>query len=188
MAGLPTEFVPPMTMADFFRCSEGVWYSRRTVHHFDASADESGESNLTVIPLAATDERVQALCDRQGVDPQRCTGGAAFYWQDNRDRQPLDESRAAITADLPDPSDPQRGQLLRDRGYVEQIPVISRYWFGEGGVLTIDTEYETNQGQERCWFVSPQFRVRVGNVRTLGGIYLLSYCSERRCVPSPVRQ
>ncbi len=186
MGCLADGFVLPMTMAEFFRCSAGVWYSRRTVHHFDASADEVGESNLTVVPLSATDERVQALCERQGVDPQRCTGGAAFYWQENRDRQPLDESRAAITADLPDPNDPRRGQLLRDRGYVEPIPVISRYWFGEGGVLTIDTEYDANQGQERCWFVSPQWRVRVGNVRTVGGLYLLSYCSERRCVPNPV--
>jgi hypothetical protein len=40
--------VPPMTMMDFFRKSEGIWLTQRTVHHFDAVADESGESKLHV--------------------------------------------------------------------------------------------------------------------------------------------
>jgi hypothetical protein len=58
--------------------------------------------------------------------------------------------------------------------------VVSRYWFGKDGILTIDTEYETNQGQERCWFMTDDFRVRVSTVRMMNGIYLMTYCSERR--------
>ena len=60
--------------------------------------------------------------------------------------------------------------------------MVSRYWFGKDGILTIDTDYEDNQGQERCWFMTDDFRVRVSTVRTLNGIYLMTYCSERRCV------
>ena len=34
----------PMTMMEFFRKSEGKWYTERSVHHFDVVADESGKS------------------------------------------------------------------------------------------------------------------------------------------------
>lgn len=65
---------------------------------------------------------------------------------------------------------------------MEKIPVICRYWFGKDGVLTIDTEYENNQGQERCWFVTDDFRIRVSTVKLMDGVQLAAYCSERRCV------
>ena len=68
------------------------------------------------------------------------------------------------------------------QGYVEMIPVVSRYWFGQDGILTIDTDYENNQGQERCWFITDDFRVRVSTVRMMNGVYLMTYCSERRWV------
>ncbi|NJK76304.1 MAG: phycobiliprotein lyase, partial [Microcoleus sp. SU_5_6] len=41
------------------------------------------------------------------------------------------------------------------------------------------------QGQERCWFVTDNFRVRVSTVKIVNGVNLMTYCSERRCV-SPV--
>ncbi|MEO1404741.1 MAG: phycobiliprotein lyase, partial [Cyanobacteria bacterium J06635_1] len=74
------------------------------------------------------------------------------------------------------------GQLVRDRGYVENMPVVGRYWFAQDGVLTIDNEYEKNQGQERCWFITDDFRVRVSTTRLVNGVNLMAYCSERRFV------
>ena len=41
-------FQPPMTMMDFFRKSEGIWFIERSVHHFDVTQNESGRSNLIV--------------------------------------------------------------------------------------------------------------------------------------------
>ncbi|MEO1298204.1 MAG: phycobiliprotein lyase, partial [Cyanobacteria bacterium J06636_16] len=87
---------------------------------------------------------------------------------------------AAILVDVPDDATGRSGKLLRNQGYIERIPVVCRYWFGQDGVLTIDTEYAQNQGQERCWFLTDDFRVRVSTVRTLDGVYLMTYCSERR--------
>ena len=48
--------------------------------------------------------------------------------------------------------------------------------------MTIDTEYEDNQGQERCWFLTDDFRVRVSTLRIMNGVNLITYCSERRCI------
>ena len=45
-------------MMAFFRKSEGVWFTQRTVHHFDVVADESGESYLIVGVVPSDDQRV----------------------------------------------------------------------------------------------------------------------------------
>lgn len=175
-------FASPMTMMDFFRKSEGVWLTQRTVHHFDAVADESGESKLHVQVVEANDQRIHQVCEPQGIDPAIAVGGASFMWQPHEADQQPNPDQAAVLVDVPDDETGRSGKLLRNQGYIEKIPVVSRYWFGQDGILTIDTDYETNQGQERCWFMTDDFRVRVSTVRMLNGIYLMTYCSERRCV------
>ncbi|MBH8566088.1 phycobiliprotein lyase [Nostoc sp. CENA67] len=174
--------IHPMTMSDFFRKSEGVWFIQRTVHHFDTAADESGESNLYVGVISKDDPRVKIVCEQHLIDPARAMGGASFMWQANTDVQEPNPEYAAVLIDVPDDETGQSGKLLRNQGYVEKIPVVSRYWFGKDGILTIDTEYDNNQGQERCWFMTDDFRVRVSTVRMMNGVYLMTYCSERRCV------
>jgi hypothetical protein len=168
-----------MTMMAFFRKSEGTWFTQRTVHHFDVVADESGESNLIVVVVEASDQRVIDICKSQGLDPSLAAGGASFSWQANLSES-APPSSAAVLVDIPDDETGRSGKLVRDRGYVETIPVVSRYWFGRDGVLTIDTDYETNQGQERCWFLTDDFRVRVSTARMMDGVSLMTYCSEKR--------
>ncbi|NER78752.1 MAG: phycobiliprotein lyase [Leptolyngbya sp. SIO1D8] len=176
--------IPPMTMMEFFRKSEGVWFTQRTVHHFDTVADESGESKLHVGVVPSDDERVQIICESQGINPAKAKVGASFMWQPHEDQGDPNPDQAAVLVDVPDDETGLSGKLLRNQGYIERIPVICRYWFGKDGVLTIDTEYEQNQGQERCWFLTEDFRVRVSTVRMLNGVYLMTYCSERRLMSS----
>lgn len=176
------QLTPPMTMMDFFRKSEGTWFSQRTVHHFDSVADESGESNLIIQVLSQNDPRVIEVCQNQDVDPQGVAGGASFMWQDNLDDQAPNPNYAAILVDIPNSQTGHSGKFLRNRGYVEGIPVVCRYHFAPDGVLTIATEYEKNQGQERCWFITDHFRVRVSTVKMMNGVNLMTYCSEHRCV------
>jgi CpeS-like protein len=175
-------FLTPMTMMDFFHKSEGVWLTQRTVHHFDTVADESGESKLYVGVITLDDPRIKAICQMQGIDPVSAKGGASFMWQAHDDDQEPNPEQAAVLIDVPDDETGRSGKLLRNQGYVEKIPVVSRYWFGKDGILTIDTEYDSNQGQERCWFMTDDFRVRVSTIRMMNGVYLMTYCSERRCL------
>jgi CpeS-like protein len=173
----------PQNMMEFFQKSAGTWFTQRTVHHFEAvTADQSGESNISIEVLTTDHPQVQAVCKQQGIDLANARGGASFLWQDNQDRNALDPERAAILVDIPDDVSLKTGKLLRNQGYVEKIPVVSRYWFGRDGILTIDTDYDNNQGQERCWFVNADFRVRVSTVRNNNGVHIMTYCSERRCV------
>jgi CpeS-like protein len=172
----------PMSMMDFFRKSAGVWFTQRTVHHFDQGADESGESKLHVQVVELDDPRIQAVCKPQGIDPAIAAGGACFMWQPHQTGQEPNPEQAAVLVDVPDDETRRSGKLLRNQGYIEKIPVVSRYWFGQDGILTIDTDYDNHQGQERCWFVTDDFRVRVSTVQMMNGVYLMTYCSERRCV------
>ena len=176
-------FVPPMTMNEFFRKSEGTWFTQRTVHHFDCTADESGESNIIISVFDNSDDRVKAICDQHGFTPEQASGGAQFGWKSTIKDGPPSDKYAAVLIDVPTPEDGGRsGRLYRDHGYVEDIPVISRYVFADDGLLTISTDYDNSQGQERCWFVNDNFRVRVSTVRMMGGVNLMTYCSEFRCV------
>jgi CpeS-like protein len=168
-------------MMDFFHKSAGIWLTQRSVHHFDMVADESGESKLYVEVVPKHDPRIQTVCESQGIDPAIAAGGASFMWQEHKENQVPDPDKAAVLVDVPDHTG-RSGKLLRNQGYVEKIPVLSRYWFGQDGILTIDTEYDSNQGQERCWFITDDFRVRVSTIRMMSGVYLMTYCSERRCV------
>ncbi|CDN11161.1 MAG: phycobiliprotein lyase [Richelia sp.] len=180
------QLIPPMTMMDFFRKSEGTWFTQRTVHHFDLVADESGESNLIVRVMEPDDPKIKQVCERQNIDSSQAKGGARFLWQANLDNDEPNPDYAAILIDVPDDQTGLSGKLVRNEGYVEKIPVVCQYWFGKDGILTIDTEYGNNQGQERCWFLTDDFRVRVSTVRMMNGVNLMTYCSERRCVTPDV--
>ena len=116
------------------------------------------------------------------IDRTVTKGGGSFLWQDNLDEAPPNDDYAAVLIDIPNDDTLKSGQLIRDRGYINKKPVISRYWFGNDGILTINTEYDTKQGQERAWFLNDDFRIRVSSVRMMNGVNLTTYCSERRCV------
>ena len=172
----------PTSMMAFFRKSEGTWFSQRTVHRFDSAADESGESNLIISVLTKDDPRVLEICEAQNTDPALVSGGASFQWQGNLSEKEPDPNYEAILVDIPNPENPMQGKFLRNKGYVEGIPVVGVYDFTPDGVMTIDTEYERNQGRERAWFVTDDFRVRVSTVQIMNGVNLMTYASERRCV------
>jgi hypothetical protein len=176
----------PMTMMDFFRKSEGSWYSQREVHHYDLLNNETTESNLIIQVVEKQDPRVAEICQAQNIDVNLAAGGGAFLWQQDLDDEEPNPNYAAVLIDVPDDATGRSGKLIRNKGYVEVAPVICRYWFGQDGILTIDTEYENSQGQERCWFVTDDFRVRVSTVKLMDGVQLSTYSSERRCI-SPDR-
>jgi len=173
--------IRPRSMSDFLEASAGNWMIRRVVHHLDHQDDEAGDSNLIVAPFGADDPCVASICSALGVDTQEAAGGARFWWESNLKKGDRSDDRAAALVNVADASDPSRGFLLRDKGYVEKQAVLSHYRFDEDGVLTITTRYDTSVGIERCWFVTDQLRMRVSSVQNLNGVSMTTYCTERRC-------
>jgi len=168
-------------MKDFLAASAGTWLTRRAVHHLDHQEDEAGDSNLTNEPFNASDEAVQRVCDSLGVSASQGCGGARFYWESNLKESLRSDEQAAVLVDVAEGTDPRRGFLLRDKGYIEKQPVISTYSFADDGLLTITTRYDTSIGIERCWFVTESVRIRVSSVQYLDGVSMTTYCTELRC-------
>ena len=170
-----------MTMADFFEASRGTWLNRRAVHHLDFQDDEAADSNLIIEPFNADDPAVESICAALNICSNESSGGARFWWESNIKKGVRNDDYAAVVIDVPNASNPRKGYLLRDVGYVEKQSVLSTYDFADDGILTITTRYDTNVGIERCWFVTDQVRMRVSSVQCLDGVSMTTYCTEFRC-------
>ncbi len=167
---------------DFFRLSAGQWNSQRTTHHLPFRRAELGGSVIAVEALEAGDPSVVDICQLHQVDPALAVGGALVTWQGSMawDKEDENHEGRTVFSLVPNADNPQRGQLLRERGYAEIVPVIGQYEIdGEGGLL-LTTEYETMSSVERFWFANPNLRLRTSVVKRFGGFSTASFCAESR--------
>jgi CpeS-like protein len=172
-----------MEVVDFFERSAGRWRSQRTTHHLAFRRAEVGDSEISVISLAASDPEVQELCKLHEIDPALAVCGSRVTWQGtmswDRDTEGGHEGKT-VFAIVPDRDNPRQGRLLREKGYAEIVPVVGLYQLDEEGGLVLTTDYETMSSIERFWFVSPQLRLRTSTVKRFGGFSTASFCSEAR--------
>lgn len=174
-----------MDAMTFFHYSAGKWLSHRTTHHLAFRRSELGSSEIQVEPLAADHPDIIALCKLHEIDPQRAIGGAHVTWQGSMDWDQEDDGPHAgetVFALVPDPDNPTQGQLLRERGYAEIVPVVGQYQIDADGGLVMTTEYETMSSVERFWFAGPNLRLRTSTVKRFGGFSTASFCAETRLV------
>ena len=167
---------------DFFRLSQGQWNSQRTTHHLPFRRAELGGSTITVEALDADHPSVIEICQLHEVDPATAVGGASVVWKGAMawDRDDENHEGSTIFALVPDPEHPREGQLLRERGYAEIVPVIGRYEVDDDEGLLLTTEYETMSSVERFWFANPNLRMRTSIVKRFGGFSTASFCAESR--------
>lgn len=178
---------------DFFRLSAGQWNSQRTTHHLPFRRAELGGSMIAVEALEAEDPSVVEICQLHSVDPSLAVGGALVTWQGSMawDKDNENHEGRTVFSLVPDADNPKVGQLLRERGYAEIVPVIGRYEIDDEGGLLLTTEYETMSSVERFWFANPNLRLRTSVVKRFGGFSTASFCAEMRVLeadtptPSP---
>ena len=170
---------------EFFQRSAGQWQSQRTTHHLPFRRAELGGSNITVEALDKSHEKIIAICELHEIDPALAVGGAYVAWNGEMawDREG-EENHAGTTvfALVPDEDNPQKGRLLRERGYAEIVPVVGRYEMDDEDGLIVDTEDDTMSSVERFWFVTPDLRMRSSIVKRFGGFNTASFCAETRLV------
>ncbi len=174
-----------MDAMTFFQHSAGKWLSHRTTHHLAFRRAELGSSEIQVEPLAADHPDIIALCKLHEIDPDRAIGGAHVTWQGSMDWDREDDEPHAgetVFALVPDAENPTQGQLLRERGYAEIVPVVGQYHIDPEGGLVMTTEYETMSSVERFWFAGPNLRLRTSTVKRFGGFSTASFCAETRLV------
>lgn len=167
---------------EFFEQSAGQWQSLRTTHHLPFRRAENGDSQITVETLTAEDERITEICQMHDVDPKTAVGGAFISWDGSMewDREGEDHSGTSVFSLVPDHDNPQQGQLLRERGYAEVVPVVGQYHIDNDQALVLVTEYESMSINERFWFSHPDVRLRASTVKRFGGLSTATFCAEIR--------
>jgi CpeS-like protein len=167
---------------EFFQKSAGKWKSLRTTHHLPFRRAESGDSEIIVESLGPEDERIIKICQEHDRDPNLAVGGAYVTWAGSMawDKEGENHSGSTVFALIPDQDNPQKGELIRERGYAEIVPVIGQYEVDEENSLLLITEYETMSTIEKFWFPNPNIRVRTSTVKRFGGLNTATFCVETR--------
>jgi len=171
-----------MDAIEFFLRSSGKWRSQRTTHHLAFRQAETGSSDIQVISLDAKDQKIVEICKMHEVDPNLATGGAFVTWDGYMAWDKNDENHKGSTvfAIVPEPENPRKGKMLRERGYAEIVPVVGLFEMDDEDGLNLITEYETMSSIERFWFVSPNLRMRISAVKRFGGFNTSTFCTEVR--------
>lgn len=168
---------------EFFALSAGKWRSQRTTHHLPFRRAETGDSNIEVETLPVEHPKILEICELHDVDPAQAIGGAYVTWHGAMSWDREDEENhqgSTVFVLVPDADNPRQGQLLRERGYAEIVPVIGRYELDDDGGMVLTTDYETMSSVERFWFINPNLRVRSSTVKRFGGFSTASFCTEFR--------
>ena len=173
---------------EFFQRSAGKWRSQRTTHHLPFRRAESGGSDIKVETLAADDPKILEICQMHDVDPNLAIGGAFVSWDGSMawDRENENHEGTTVFALIPEPENPRKGKLLRERGYAEIVPVAGLYEMDLEDGLVLITEYETMSIVERFWFVNPNLRLRSSTVQRFGGFNTATFCAESRVLDDAV--
>jgi hypothetical protein len=171
-----------MDAIEFFQQSAGTWRSLRTTHHLAFRQAEKGHSDIQVEALTADDPKVIEICNMHEVDPSLAAGGAYVTWDGAMSWDKDDENHKGSTvfAIVPDPDNPRKGKMLRERGYAEIVPVAGEFEMDEEDGLLLITEYETMSSIERFWFNGPNMRMRTSAVKRFGGFNTSTFCTEIR--------
>lgn len=172
-----------MDITKFVELSLGQWRSQRSAHHLAFSHFEQVTSTIDIVPLAKDDSEVLDLCKSHEIDPQMVSNPFRMSWEGESDWDDEETFQGTtILVPIPDPRNPQAGRLLRDQGYAETIPSIGKYHFNEDGTFVLVTPYERAAAEEKIWFVTPNFRLRVSLIKTSegSGVVTASFSSEIR--------
>lgn len=174
-----------MDIAKFVGQSIGRWRSQRSAHHLTFSHFEAVRSTIDIVGLPADSAEVIDLCQAHNIAPQQAVAPFRMSWKGESDwdeDNPEVLEGTTVLVPIPDAQDPNRGQLLRDRGYAEEMAAVGEYRFTEDGTFVLLTQYDRAIAEEKIWFVSPTLRFRVSLIKTSAGsgVVTASFSSEIR--------
>ncbi len=172
-----------MDIQEFVANSIGRWRSQRSAHHLAFAHFEAVQSEIDILPLSVDDPAVVDLCKSYQVDPQTIVSPFRMSWEGQSDWEDSEAVKGAcVLVPVPDLTQANRGKLLRDRGYAEEIAAAGDYKLTEDGTFVLVTAYDRAAAEEKIWFVNPNVRCRVSLIKTSAGtgVVTASFSSEIR--------
>ena len=148
-----------MDIKDFFDQSCGKWFSQRTNQHLTYARSEWGKSDVWIDLLSKDDPTVRQVCEIHHRDVTTALFGITVKWEGFVGKDPNKTSGMTVLVHIPEEAE-SRGILLRQTTLPQSVVAIAHYKFDEDDVLTLVSEHNDMQTQERIWFVSPNLRLR----------------------------
>jgi phycoerythrin-associated linker protein len=176
-----------MDITQFVAGSIGQWKSQRSAHHMIFGHFEAVRSEIDIIALTPDNPAVIELCQAYEIDSSQAVSPFHMSWEGESDWDEKEVLKGStVLVPIPDPTLPNRGLLLRDRGYAETMAAAAKYHITEDGVFVLITEYDRAAAEERIWFVNPNLRFRVSTIKTSDGtgVVTASFSSELRTTPT----
>jgi phycoerythrin-associated linker protein len=176
-----------MDITQFVAGSIGQWKSQRSAHHMIFGHFEAVRSEIDIIALTPDNPAVIELCQAYEIDSSQAVSPFHMSWEGESDWDEKEVLKGStVLVPIPDPTLPNRGLLLRDRGYAETMAAAAKYHITEDGVFVLITEYDRAAAEERIWFVNPNLRFRVSTIKTSDGtgVVTASFSSELRTTPA----
>ena len=180
-----------MNITEFVERSLGHWRSQRSAHHLAFQHFEEVTSEIDIVLLSSDDPDVVKLCKSYEIDPSMAVTPFRMSWEGESD---WDEDEtiegSTVLVPIPDPEDPSRGKLLRDKGYAETVPAAAQYYFQADGTFVLVSSYQRAAAEEKIWFGTPNLRFRVSLIRTSDGtgVVTASFASEIRLSADNISQ
>jgi len=172
-----------MDIREFVKNSIGHWRSQRSAHHLAFGHFEAVQSEIDITSLSIDDPKVIELCKTYNIDPQTAVSPFKMSWEGQSDWEDSEAVKGdCVLIPVPDLDNPNRGKLLRERGYAEEMAAVGEYHFTDDGTFVLITAYDRAAAEEKIWFVNPNVRCRVSLIKTSSGtgVVTASFSSEIR--------
>lgn len=174
-----------MDIVEFFQLSSGKWFSQRTNHHLNEQQTKVGRSDVVLELLDKTDPDVIKLCEQHQINPELALCGARVTWNGFMDGEVSKQAGTTVLVPIADTNQTNAGRLLRYMDSRGRISAAGQYAIGSDEVLTLTTDHNSMQMEERLWFASPNLRLRTTVLKRADGVSTASFCSEIRMGVTP---
>ncbi|MEM7771301.1 MAG: phycobiliprotein lyase [Cyanobacteria bacterium P01_A01_bin.37] len=172
-----------MDIKEFFEKSCGKWFSQRTSQHLTYSQSEWGKSDIYMDMLTIDDSAVVQACEQHGIHPSKALCAAQVRWEGFVGAET--SKKMGLTILVPIPSDtPNQGILLRHTLKPQSFLSKAQYRLDDDEALTLCSDHEGAQSEERLWFVSDNLRLRTSVVKRVDSFDTSSFMSEIRILSS----
>ncbi|MGB3491921.1 MAG: phycobiliprotein lyase [Elainellaceae cyanobacterium] len=176
-----------MDIKAFFEKSCGKWFSQRTSQHLNYSQSEWGKSDVFIDLLEPTDAAVQQVCEKHGVDASQALCGMQVKWEGflgaETSKQMGLTTLVAIASDQPN-----QGQLLRHTSKPQPFSSTVNYVLDDQDILSLSSNHDGMETEERLWFVSDNLRLRTSVVKRPDSFDTSSFVSEIRIASTPPKE
>ncbi|MEM6252592.1 MAG: phycobiliprotein lyase [Cyanobacteria bacterium P01_D01_bin.156] len=160
---------------NFFKKQGGRWFSQRTTHYLKAGNSKAGKSDLEVMALDANADEVAQLCEQVNMVSGEVIGALKIAQKSTILAGPTRTQNTLLVAIT---ADQTTGKLIRQTDG-ESATQISQYRL-EDNVLTVTTDVNGLQAEERWWFITDNLRMRTNVLTGETGQIMASFCSEIR--------